>query len=220
MNTRSPMPCLDDFIAEILDACVTYAPSRARDVLEEAVAALGLGGCIDDVLFPAMREIGSRWQLGRLEIEAERLTTEVVRGWLEGLTLRAPEPFEAAPLLLTCGPADLHSIGLEALAVLLRHHRRPCRVLGTKTSVRTLTTAVRANRPSAVVIASHLRNNRASAAMAVRAAASLGPEVFYAGDAFGSARLRRHVPGTYLDTTLQGACTLILASPPVRAVPG
>ena len=36
--------------------------------------------------------------------------------------------------------------------------------------------------------------------------------VFYAGDAFASAHLRRHLPGTYLDTTLQEACSVILGS--------
>jgi hypothetical protein len=164
------------------------------------------------VLFPALRQIGSLWQAGQIDLEDERLTSEAIRGWLEVLTLTAPEPTPAAPVLLACGPADLHSIGLETLGVLLRHQRRRCRVLGTQTSVRALTTAVRANRPSAVVIASHLRANRPSATSAVRAAAALGPEVFYVGEAFATVRLRRHVPGTYLDTTPTRACDLILGS--------
>ena len=41
----------------------------------------------------------------------------------------------------------------------------------------------------------------------------MGPEVFYAGHAFDSVQLRRDVPGTHLDTTLQAACALILGSP-------
>ena len=72
---------------------------------------------------------------------------------------------------------------------------------------------MRANQPTAVVIASHLRANRASATRSLRAAAALGPAVFYAGDAFGTVRLRRHVPGTHLDSTLQAACELILGPP-------
>ena len=165
------------------------------------------------MLFPALRQIGSLWEAGQLDLEDERLASEAIRGWLEVLTLTAPEPIDAPPVLLACGPADLHSIGLEALGVLLRHQRRRCRVLGTKTSLRALTTAVRANQPSAVVIASHLRANRSSATSSVRTAAALGLEVFYAGEAFATARLRRHVPGTYLDTTPSAACAIILGSP-------
>jgi methanogenic corrinoid protein MtbC1 len=213
VTTRSPLPDPAVFVQEIVSACGNYDPARVRVELDLAVESSDVGHCVDDVLFPALRQIGGLWQSGELDLEAERLTSEVVRGWLEALTLRAPAPIDAAPLLLACGPADRHSIGLEALAVLLSHQRRRCRVLGGRTSVQALTTAVQANRPSAVVIASHLRANRKSATLSLRAAAALGPAVFYAGSAFSSARLRRNVPGTHLNTTLQGACTLILEAP-------
>ena len=156
-------------------------PRPSTRELDLAIGASSLGGCVDDVLFPALREIGCLWQSGELDLEAERLTSEAVRGWLEVLALSAPEPSDAAPLILACGPADQHSIGLEALDVLLRHQGQRCRVLGSRTSVRALTTAMNANRPRGVVIASHLAANRSSAAGALRAAAALGAEVFYAG---------------------------------------
>jgi len=210
VTTRFPVPKPAVFVREIVVACADYDPVRVLDGLDLAVDALGLGGCVDEVLFPAMREIGRLWQYGHLDLEAERLSSEAVRGWLEVLALQAPEPTDAAPLLLACGPSDQHSIGLEALGVLLRHQRRRCRVLGSRTSVQALTTAVQANRPSAVVIASHLTANRVSATQALRAAAAMGPEVFYAGHAFASVRLRRNVPGTHLDMTLQEACAFIL----------
>jgi methanogenic corrinoid protein MtbC1 len=212
-----PSPATPEFFRhELLVASVDYVPAGVRDRLDHAVRTLGLGACLDNVLFPALREIGLRWQLGRFDIEAERLATEAMRGWLEGLALSAPEPDGSAPLVLTCGPADLHSIGLEALGVLLRHHGRDCRMLGARVPVRALTIAVKANRPSGVVVVSHLRTNRLSATQALRAAAALGPEVFYAGGAFSTARLRRNVPGTHLDANLQSACAVILGT----TVPG
>jgi hypothetical protein len=206
------MPPPSASVREIVVACANYDPARVRDQLDLVVEAFGVGICVDDVLFPALREIGSLWQSGGLDLEAERLASEAVRGWLEVLSLRAPAPLDTAPLLLTCGPSDQHSIGLEALGVLLRHQRRRCRVLGDRTSIRALTTAVIANGPSAVVVASHLPANRPSATLLLRAAAALGPEVFYAGSAFATIRQRRNVPGTHLGTTLQGACAIILRS--------
>ncbi len=115
MTSRFPMPTPAVFVQEIVVACASYDPARVRDELDLAVAAIGVGGCLDEVLFPALRQIGLLWQSGQLDFEAERLTSEVVRGWLEVLALQAPEPVDAAPLLLACGPADRHSIGLEAL---------------------------------------------------------------------------------------------------------
>ena len=216
MTSRFSQPTPADSVQRIVVACVEYDAARVRLELDRAVASMDVGPCIDEVLFPALRRIGLLWQSGELDFESERLSSEVVRGWLELQALQAPEPVDAPPVLLACGPADRHSIGLEALGVLLRLHRRRCRVLGGRTSVRALTTAVRVNQPSAVVIASHLRANRPSATLSLRAAAALGPAVFYAGDAFGSVRLRRHVPGTYLDTDLQGACATILAARQAR----
>lgn len=200
------------FIRAVLVASASYDPAAVRHQLDLAEAELGLGRCLDDVLFPALREIGHLWQRGGFDIEAERLASEAVRGWLETLALEAPEPSEAAPLILTCGPADLHTIGLEALGILLRRHGRPCRVLGSRVTVRALTVAVRVNRPSGVVVVSHLRANRLTATQAIRAAAALGPAVFYAGAAFSTVRLRRNVPGTHLDANLQSACDVILAT--------
>ena len=213
-------PRPEAFIHPLLVASACYDPGAVRDHLDLAVAALGMGACLDEVLFPALREIGRRWQLGRFDIEAERLASEAVRGWLEGLALSAPEPDGLAPLVLTCGPADLHSIGLEALGVLLRHHGRECRVLGARIPVRSLTIAVKANRPSGVVVVSHLRTNRLSATQSLRAAAALGPDVFYAGGAFSSVRLRRNVPGTHLDHDLRSACEVILQTTGTLGVRG
>jgi hypothetical protein len=203
-------PTATALVDGVLDAAVSYDPTRLRSRLDLAVESLGVGGCLDEVLFPALRSVGRSWQSGSLDVEAERLATETARGWLERLLLQAPQPTDAPPLILTCGPADLHSIGLEALGVLLRHRRQRCRVLGARTSVDALTTAIRANRPEAVVVVSHLRRNRPTAAQALRAAAALGPDVFYAGAAFGTVRLRRNVPGTHLDTDLRGASEILL----------
>jgi len=207
-----PVPPPAAFVREIVVACADFDPTRVRDGLNLAVDALTLGACVDDVLFPALREIGLLWQHGHLDLEAERLSSEAVRGWLEALALQAPEPTDAAPVILACGPADRHSIGLEALGVLLRRQRRRCRFLGSRTSVQTLTTAIEANPPSGVVIVSHLEANRVGATQALRAAAAMGPAVFYAGHGFASVQVRRNVPGTYLDMTLQAACALILGS--------
>ena len=178
--------------------------------LEQACADLGLGDSVDDVLFPAMRQIGLWWQTELCSVEAEQLATEVARRWLETVAALAPVPLDAAPIVLACGPRDLHTVGLEALAALLRHERQPCRVLGAKTSSRSIATAVRAGRASAIVVVSHLQAHRLAATQSLRCAQRLGPDLFYAGEAFGSARLRRNVPGKFLGTSLREACTTIL----------
>jgi hypothetical protein len=199
-------------VDEILIASAADDPAGVRGHLDAALRAFGLGVCVDDVMLPAMREIGSRWQRGLFGIDSERLTSETVRGWLETVALGAPEPQLRATLLLACGPSDQHSIALEALGVLLRFQQQPCRMLGPRTSARALTVAAAANNPSGIILVSHLKASRLEATQALRSVTGLGAELFYAGGAFATARLRRHVPGTYLGTNLQSACTAILAA--------
>ena len=202
------------FIDGLIAASILNDPAGVRDQLDCAVAALGFGRCVDEVLLPALRSIGVLWSQGRFDVEAERLTSETIRGWLDRLALAAPQPDQTPPVVLACGPGERHSIGLESLRVLLRQQRRACRMLGSRTSTRSLAIAVRANKPSGVVLASHLRSGRPAAAQALRTVAAMDPAValFYGGGAFASVRLRRNLPGTYLGTHIQTACAAVIAA--------
>lgn len=209
-----------DYVADILAAAERSDPVEVRHHLSRAQAAIGLAACLDDVLLPAMQQIGLWWQTGRCDIDQEHLTTEAARAWLETLGAAAPPPGPLAPIVLACGPTDLHTIGLEALGVLLRYQHRTCRVLGARTSVPALAAAIQATEAGAVVIVSHLNTGRRRAIQSLRAASESGVTVFYAGNAFTSARSRRNLPGTYLGTRLQDACRIIdtrLSPAPVSA---
>ena len=122
--------------------------------------------------------------------------------------------------MLACGPTDLHTIGLEAVCVLLRYEGWSCRLLGARTSVPALGAAIHATGAGAVVIVSHLNSGRARAVQSLLAADRAGVTVFYAGNAFTSPRSRRNLPGSYLGTRLQEASEIIetgLAETPMRA---
>jgi hypothetical protein len=107
----------------------------------------------------------------------------------------APAPVHERPVLLACGPRDLHTLGLDALAALLVHGGRGCR-----SSVRD-TRSGRSSRPpspptaAAVVVVSHLATQRRPAVEALRAVAAIGCPVFYAGNAFLFPGGRSDVPG-------------------------
>ena len=91
-------------IAAILDASERSDPVAVRAHLDEAHHALGLGPCLDDVLLPAMQQVGLWWQTGRCTVEDEHLTTEAARAWLEALNSSAPAPARTPSLVLACGP--------------------------------------------------------------------------------------------------------------------
>lgn len=196
-------------IAAVLAAAESADPAAFRARLDDANAALGVDACLDEVLLPAMQQVGVWWQTGRCTVEDEHLATEAARAWIDTLNSSAPAPLHTAPIVLACGPTDLHTIGLESLCVLLRYRGWSVRLLGARTSLPALTASIQASRAQAVVLVSHLNSGRARSVQSLRAAHAEGVSVFYAGNAFSSPRSRRGVPGTYLGPRLQAACALI-----------
>lgn len=196
-------------VQRLLAASHRLEPRTVRQVLEDARAELGLGATLDEVLMPTMRQIGSWWESGHCDVAQEHLTTEAARGWLSWLVSIAPAPAHPAPVLLACGPRDLHTLGLEALAALLAQEGIATRSLGARTPQRTLLAAVVATEAPAVVVVSHLPTQRRPAVEALLAVAGTGPLVFYAGNAFLFPDSREGVPGSYLGVNLTGAAAMI-----------
>jgi MerR family transcriptional regulator, light-induced transcriptional regulator len=202
-----------DLVGAVLAASAQMDPSAVVGALDRAVDELGMPTAMDEVLLPAMRQVGQWWETGRCDVAQEHLTSEAARGWLSRLAAFAPVPVRAKPAVLACGPRDLHTLGLEAMAVLLGYDGWSCRVLGARTPADTLAIAVRATSAAVVVVVSHLSVGRRPAVEAIRAVANSGTPVFYAGNAFLFARAREHVPGTYLGESLAAATELLSVIP-------
>lgn len=199
-------------VFDLVSAARTLDGRRIRERLERTADTLGLDAAVDDVLLPALRLIGGQWASGTLDIAGEHLLTTVTSSWLGGLHARQPEPAYAHPVLLTCGPQDLHSLGLECMVALLGARGVDCLSLGARTPTRSVLAAVGTVRPAAVVVASHSRTGSALAATrTVRAVAALGVPVYYAGASFGTVESREGLPGTHLGHRLAEAADQVVA---------
>jgi DNA-binding transcriptional MerR regulator len=174
---------------------------------DTAAAVLGVGGGIDEVLLPAIRQVGD-WSDASCVSGQEQAMTAAVRGWLGRRTVYAPPPRPGPPVLLACGPGDEHTIGIEALALLLRLAGWPCRILGARIATSDLLAAAAAHSAAGVVVVCQLASGRRQAVSSILAIHRHGTPVFYAGNAFAVPRACRGVPGLYLGSNLQDACAL------------
>jgi DNA-binding transcriptional MerR regulator len=194
----------------VLDASNRLDAGAIRSVLELARTEIGLAAAVDEVLMPAMRQIGAWWETGECDVGQEHLTTEVVRGWLAKIVTLAPAPTAGSQdVLLGTGPGDFHTLGLEALAAVLAEHRTAFRSLGPRTSQRVLLAAITVTPDAVVVLVSHLPTRRRSAIESLVAAAATGVSTFFAGNAFLFPVSRKGVPGTYLGESIGEAALLI-----------
>lgn len=199
-------------INQLLVATQAMDPASIRGCLDDAQRDLGLGATIDDVLFPAMRQIGRWWEMGRCDVGHEHLATEAARGWLGRITAFASESRHDRSILLACGPRDTHSLGLEAFGALLTQAGWSCRLLGARTPVATVVSTAQTVLARAIVIISHSSTGRRQAVEAITAAATLDVPVFYAGNAFIAGPTRRRLPGIYLGDSQRTAVDTVEAA--------
>lgn len=198
-----------ELIHKVLAASERSDTNGIRDELSRAADVLGIGAAIDEVLLPALRQVGQWWETGRCDVSQEHLTTEAARSWIDKRMAFAPQPKMPHPVILACGPGDLHTIGLEALALLMRERGWPCRVLGARTSTDSLVTSALAAAAGGVVVVAHLPTGRRRALASISAVHDMGIPVFYAGNAFSTPRSRAQMPGVYLGNRLQDAAALM-----------
>ena len=188
-----------ELLDRFLVASMHLDPAQLREILTEGTEQLGVEHTIRDVVLPAMREMGSRWKAGVCDTAHEHLATEAVRVWLARQSVMAPPAFRPYPLILACGPKDLHTIGLESFGVVLARRGWSVRTLGALTPVSSLVAAVRAAEARGAVVTSQRSVTRRAAVEAIHAVDRLaGVEAFYAGAGFGPTTARKDVPGTYL----------------------
>ena len=198
------------FIQQFLERSHRLDAVGVWETLDHAADALGLGPCVDEVLFPSMRQVGIWWAVGHCDVAQERATTEAVRAWLGKRTAFAPAPTGSRPVLLACGPSDWHTIGIESLAMLLRHAGLNCRVLGARIPTDLLVAAAASSDAAAVVLVSQLATGRRLAVGSIGAVSEAKLPIFYAGSSFIVSRSRVGVPGVYLGTRVVDACTRVV----------
>jgi len=199
-----------ELLERLLHHAMRLDPAGLRETLHASTEVIGVEHTIRDVALPAMREMGSRWQAGVCDTAHEHLATEAVRVWLARQSAMAPPAFRPFPLVLACGPKDLHTIGLEAFGVVLARRGWSLRTLGPLTPVDSLVAAVRAAEARGAVVTSQRSATRRPAIEAIEAAARLpGVRAFYAGMGFAPPAARKDVPGTWLgDDVLEAAVIL------------
>ena len=199
----------------VVNAALALDSTRLQAALDASTERLGVEDTIRQAILPAMRELGSRWQTGSCDVSREHLATEAVRNWLARQVFLAPPPFRPHPIVLACGPKDMHTIALHSFAVILARRGWSCRVLGAMTPTEALISAVQPLRAIGAVVTAQRSVTRRSAVEAIRAVDALpGVRAFYAGNAFVAPSARKDVPGTYLGEDLVQAAQVIESTLP------
>ena len=194
----------------LMAAAHRFDPAGVVEVLDRSLGVHGLGSTVDDVLFPALREIGDRWARREWDVAQEHLTSTTIQGWLRAQHQRQTRMLPPGyVVLLGCGPEEQHTLGLDAFAALLAQEGLTSLNLGANTPAASFRTTIQEVGPSAVVVACHAVSGRPGTNATLRALGDTAAHLYYAGAAFRTQATRQSVPGTYLGGTLSRAATLV-----------
>jgi DNA-binding transcriptional MerR regulator len=153
VQERSSDRPLDDARERLVAAAHAYDENAVQTILDEALAGFSLETVLLELILPVLREIGSEWERGTLEVGQEHFASSLVRERL--LALGRLWGRGGGPLaILACAPGERHDIGLIAFGLVLRSHGWRILFLGADTPLATLDKAVSTTKPQLVVVAS------------------------------------------------------------------
>ncbi len=128
-NAESSTTGLRDAIV----AAVAETDTRLLAALvEQSFTLHDVETAIEEIVAPALRLVGDRWQAGAERIAEEHLLSEVVLARLRTL-LGDRRPAVRGTAVLACAPGERHELGLLTLAVLLQADGWLTVYLGTDT---------------------------------------------------------------------------------------
>lgn len=137
-------------------AAVRLDAPAVQERLAAAVRAHGLARAWEDVMVPALRVVGRKWESsGDRYVEVEHLLTWHVSATLRHAYVSAARqapPASASPVLLACVPGEQHTLPLEALNAALAERGVPAVTLGGAVPPEALIAAVQRVGPPAVVL--------------------------------------------------------------------
>jgi len=164
---------------------------------------------IDEVVRPAFRSIGERWETGEIEIAREHAASQAT---MESLVRISPElhrkEANGMSALCACPEQELHEIGLRGLAYSLECEGWKVHYVGPNAPVETLASFVRAAQPELVCLSVTMGRGRAELAGGLKRIASLVHSYhgrFVVGGT-GATKAREHgLPADHVARSIQDA---------------
>ncbi|WP_103349639.1 MerR family transcriptional regulator [Amycolatopsis sp. CA-128772] len=134
--------------AELLDV------ATIGDLVDDALASLGVAKSWTEVVAPVLRVIGERWAKAgdRNAMAAEWALAAAASAALDRLRVPAPVRAGRGPALFVCGPAERHELPVKMLSAALGDDGAPAMFLSGLVSMDVLRVVSGRFAPSAVVV--------------------------------------------------------------------
>lgn len=144
---------------ELLGALLAFKEDAAEQLLSEAYALYSLDTVAEEIITPALVEIGERWHRGEASIVQEHFATAYVRRRLTAL-FQAYEQPASGPLAVTgSAPSEWHDIGILLVSIALKRHGWRVIFLGQNVPAERFIDHIRNLRPALICLSAATQEN-------------------------------------------------------------
>jgi methanogenic corrinoid protein MtbC1 len=188
---------------ELLEALLAFRETDAEVLINEAFALYPVEMVAEEIIVPALAEIGERWHQGEVTIVQEHFATAFLRRRLTALFHAYDQP-EMGPLAITgSAPSEWHDIGILLVSLGLRRHGWRVIYLGQNVPAEHLAREIERLKPDLVCVSATTRESvtagLAEVAESIRRLPEPRPRLIVGGNAFNThPELRDLFPGSYL----------------------
>lgn len=198
----------ESLINELVEALVAFQEPLAEGVLNEAFALYAVDVVAEEIMTPALVEIGERWHLGEVSVAQEHFATAFLRRRLATLFHAYPQPL-AGPLAFTAAaPAEWHDVGILLVSMALRRHGWRVLYLGQNMPAEGLVREARKLKPDLICISAATPEGAAGLEPIYRDVMALPegrPQLAFGGHAFQMhPELAERYPGAKIAQSARG----------------
>lgn len=155
------LPSADELCGQFLDHALAGRFVDATQLLLQAHdLGMSLTTVFQDIMTPALVEIGNRWASGEISVGQEHEVSELCRDVISELSLRHGRNAPAKTILATCVENERHDLGLRMITALLRERGAKVHFLGSDTSDRFIVESTAMRRPDVLLLSVTMADNR------------------------------------------------------------
>jgi DNA-binding transcriptional MerR regulator len=162
--SKPPHPLIE----QIVRAAETFNEGLIVLAIAEGTKELGWARAFDNLIFPALRQIGTSWESATIPPAKEHFASELVRSAIAAELHRTALMVDGPLVLLACPEGERHDLGLMALWLLLKKEGAKVVYLGADVPTVDLLEVEAALRPAGICLSATGATGLASLVRATR----------------------------------------------------
>jgi methanogenic corrinoid protein MtbC1 len=152
LDESGPGADVSDLVEAIVSAARTMDSRTMAQLYHQVLRRREVGSAWVDVFAPALRRVGDLWEEGRLGVQSEHLTSELLQSELRAVVRANRLRVAGPPVILASADDEQHHLPLLALEAELARRGVASLFLGPRVPADALVSALRESRPRALFL--------------------------------------------------------------------